>query len=388
MNIDKDGYKLSTTNDLLNFWERQLQKKFGSDFYIKPEGVIDNIAASAAFMEMFLQEQIAFLAKQFDPETAEGIYQDALYARVGLTRLDEEETAFVKKVKGVAGYSGTANTIFIRSTSSGYEFTNTSDYTIADDGSAALSFECVTVGPITVNAKETFTIVDSPAEIIELLEEDASDISIGRDRESDSDFRVRFHSFKNQSAKGTRNANIDNLLPYVDNKEFLKILDKRTDNTMEAGTLKIIAKHNTTDEIFAKAIFNTVVDGLDLLGDTTVIVKDSEGQEVPISWKNADEIAMDITGIIKIRDGYYANTVITNVKQSILDYIKERVYGLESVIYATEFIIPMLEVDGVEAVTGVQVKKTSESAFADSVSLTKEEVPAFAAERITLNTSD
>ena len=385
MKIDKEGYTLSSLDEIFKTYETNLQSKYGSDFYIKPEGVIDNIVNSSALMEMALQEQIAFLAKQFDPETAEDNWQDALYERVAVKRIAPSATVFTKKLKGPAGYSGSAQSITIRSTISNDEFVNTSDFLVEDDGTVDLEFECVVLGAVNVNSGETFTIVDAPNEITEISEEDATQIAIGRERESDSDFRVRFRNSKAQNAKATRNANIANLLQYVDNQAFLKIYDKKTDNTMDAGTLLIIAKHNTTDEIFAQAIFDTVVDGLDLLGDTSVLVKDSEGQDVTITWKNADEVSMDITGTLKIRDGYYPNTVMANVKQNILAYIEKRVYGLESIIYATEFIIPMLEVDGVEAVTGVQVKKTSESDFADSVSLSREEVPVFALERITLD---
>lgn len=385
MKIDKEGYTLSSLDEIFKTYETNLQSKYGSDFYIKPEGVIDNIVNSSALMEMALQEQIAFLAKQFDPETAEDNWQDALYERVAVKRIAPSATVFTKKLKGPAGYSGSAQSITIRSTISNDEFVNTSDFLVEDDGTVDLEFECVVLGAVNVNSGETFTIVDAPNEITEISEEDATQIAIGRERESDSDFRVRFRNSKAQNAKATRNANIANLLQHVDNQAFLKIYDKKTDNTMAAGTLLIIAKHNTTDEIFAQAIFDTVVDGLDLLGDTSVLVKDSEGQDVTITWKNADELSMDITGTLKIRDGYYPNTVMANVKQNILAYIEKRVYGLESIIYATEFIIPMLEVDGVEAVTGVQVKKTSESDFADSVSLSREEVPVFALERITLD---
>ena len=107
------------------------------------------------------------------------------------------------------------------------------------------------------------------------------------------------------------------------------------------------------------------------------MVKDRAGQDVTINWKNADEIQIDITGTIKVRDGYYPNTVIANAKQSILAYIEKRVFGLESIIYATEFIIPVLQTDGVEAVIGIQIKKHDDEEFTDSVSLSREEVPEF-----------
>ena len=385
MQIDEKGYILSSSEDIVKSIETELQKKFGSDYYIKPEGVMDNIACTVSSMVICLQDEIAKLAKEFDPETAENYWQDALYERIGIKRLEEEPTRFKKKIRGAAGYSGVAGSITLRSASSNDEFVNTSEYLIEDGGTVLVEFECIKFGVVNVSSDEIFTIVDAPNEVTDVLDEEASDIVIGRDAESDNDYRIRFRNSKSQNAKGTRKANIANLLPYVDDIAFLKIYDKNEDNTLPAGTLLIIAKHNTTDEIFAKAIFDTVVDGIDFAGDTTVVLKDTEGQDVPISWKNADEIPMDITGTIKIRSGYYPNTVMSNVKQGILEYIEKRVYGLESVIYATEFIVPMLETDGVEAVTSVEVKKTTDASYSDSVTLTREQVPVFALERITLN---
>ena len=385
MKIDESGYSLSTAGDILSAYEEQLQQKFGSDFYIKPEGVIDNIVNSSGVMEILLQNQIASLARQFDPESSQKSWQDALYERIGVSRLDEQATVFKKKILGTAGYAGAAGAVTIRSKSTNDEFVNTSDFTIEDDGTAEIEFECVVAGAVSVNASDSFVIVEGPNEVTGISSDDAAQIAIGRERESDSDFRLRFRNSKAQNARATRNANEANLLKYVDNIAFLKIIDKKTDNSFDAGTIKIIAKHNTTDENFAKAVFDSVADGIDLLGDTSVIVKDNSGQDVTINWKNADEINLDIKATVKVRNGYYPNTVFANVKQNILAYIEKRVFGLQSIVYATEFIIPVLEVDGVEAVVEILVKKSSDEEFSDNISLSREEVPAFASERIILN---
>lgn len=385
MQIDEKGLELSTLSDILDAYEIQLQSKYGADFYIKPEGIIDNIANSAGFMEMSLQEQIAFLTKQFDPETAENTWQDALYERINVYRLDARPTVFTKKILGEIDYSGEIGSITIRNNNTGDEFTNISEYTIDSTGSVKIDFQCVITGTINVSETDTFSIVQAPDEITGLAEDKPEQISIGRERETDNEYRIRFRNSKAMNAKATRNANEANLVKYVDNQAFLKIIDKKTDKSFEAGTLLIIAKHNTTDKIFAQAVFETVADGIDLLGDTQVIIKDSSNQDVIINFKNADEISMDITAVLKIKDGYYPNTVFSNVKQNILKYIEKRVFGLESIIYATEFIIPMLEVDGVDAVISVQIKKDSDSEFFDNINLKREEVPIFASERITIS---
>ena len=384
MIIDDKGVQLSTLSDILDAFELRLQSKYGADFYIKPEGYIDNIATSSGFMEMPLQDQIAFLAKQFDPETAEGVWQDKLYERINVYRLKATSTVFTKGVLGTAGYSGATGSITIRNESTGDEFINSNSYTIEDTGSANVDFKCVITGVISVNPADTFQIVEAPNEITGISVDNAINIATGRERETDDDFRIRFRTAKAINAKATRNANEANLSKYVDNIAFLRIIDKKTDNTYEAGTLKIIAKHNTTDQNFANAIFDTVADGIDLLGDNSAVVTDNAGQSLTINWQNATDIAIDIQGTITVRDGYYPNTVIANAKQNILKYIQERIFGLQSIIYATEFIIPIYQTEGVDAVIGVQIKKHSQSTFVDNITLELDEVPQFTLENINL----
>lgn len=385
MNIDEKGCMLDDISDILDAFELQLKSKYGADFYIKPEGIIDNIANTEGFMELSLQQQIAFLGKQFDPETAEGDWQDALYERIGVERLAAKPTTFVKQIIGTPGFAGEINSITIRAEGSKAEFVNTDTYIIDDEGNASLDFKSVEDDEISVSENESFQIVEAPDDVSGISETPLAQISIGRGLETDDEFRIRFRSSKALNAKATRNANEANLVKYVDNIAFLKLIDKKTDNTFEPGTLLVIAKHNTTDKNFANAVFESVADGIDLLGDTEIVVKDSSNQDVTINFKNADEINIDITADVKIRKGYYANTVFTKVKNSILSYIEKRIFGLESIIYGTEFIIPVLEVEGVEAVLSILVKKSDDENYSDSISLAKEEVPVFGADRIFLN---
>lgn len=384
MKIDGKGLELSDLNDILNAYELMLQSKYGSDFYIKPEGIIDNIVNSSGFMEMSLQDQIAFLGKQFDPETAEGVWQDKLYERINVYRFKARPTIFTKNIIGAAGFTGSAGSITIRSNTTQDEFTNKEAYTIGENGNSDINFECVVTGIVQVYKDDTFQIVEAPDQIIGIGISEATNIAIGQEREEDGDFRIRFRNSKAINAKATRNANEANLTKHIDNIAFLKLIDKKNDNTFAPGTLLIIAKHNTTDEIFADAIFNSVADGIDLLGDTNVIVKDKAGEDVKITFKKAEEPEIYIQATVKVREGYYHNTVLTNAKQNILKYIERRVFGLESIIYATEFIIPILETDGVEAVTEIKVKNGDSTEFTDSISLTREQAPNFSIDRISL----
>lgn len=386
MQIDENGISLSTLTDILSADEANLQNQYGADFYIKPEGVIDNIAASTGLIELDFQAQIAFLTKQFDPETAEGNWQDALYERIGINRLAPEPTTLDLQISGIVGFEGSVGDITVRSSLTQEEFTNTETYTLDGDGLATVKFACVVAGETNIINTDTFQIVTAPTEVTGIVDDSLANIDIGRNRETDAEFRQRFRTSKGLNAKSSANAIIANLTKYVDDVSFLEVLDRKNDITIAAGNVEIIAHHNTTDEIFAETIFNTIADGIDTLGNTTVNLTDSEGQAVTIKFYSADEIEIDIEATIKLKTGYFQTTVFDNIKTSIMNYIENvHIYGLKSTIYATELIIPMLQVEGVEAVTAVAIKRSTDVNYSQSVTMTKYELPVFSAERITLN---
>lgn len=385
MIVDNEGFVLDTLNDILDAYELQLQSKYGSDFHIKPEGVIDNIASSAGFMELSLQEQIAFLGKQLDPETAEGIYQDWIYERQSVYRLKPQYTLTELNIVGAKDLTIPAKSITIRDTVNNDEFVLLSEVTTDENGIIKADFECVLYGDIRIDENTKFVIVTAPDGIESITKPENAKTVIGRYAESNEEYRVRFRNSKSINAKATHNANISNLLKFVADSAYLKIIDKKSDLNMDAGTIRVIANHNTTDNIFAMAVFDTIAGGIETIGDTVVMVQDNNKEYQQIKFKNADKILINIQADIKIMYGKYSNTVINAVKKSIINYTKERIFGLASTIYATEFIIPALKTDGVEAFTNIKVKRSSDKDFFDSVQLEEYEVADFSIEGIILN---
>ena len=187
MQFDENGQKLDTLDEVLDSLESELQKKYSDSFYIKPEGVIDNIAVSQGYLDIKLQQQLAFLASQFDPESVEGIWQDALYERIGVTRLEAQKSTFVLKVQGAANLVCSAGSMTIRSQTDNNEFENISEFTTDSDGVALVDFQCVIDGAIEVKPTDEFLIVTAPDGITSVVQADDLQFSIGRERESDND---------------------------------------------------------------------------------------------------------------------------------------------------------------------------------------------------------
>lgn len=385
MLADENGLQTDTLNEILDACELYLQGKYGADFHIKSEGVIDNIFTSAGFLELSVQEQVAFLFKQLDPETAEGVYQDWIYERQGCYRIKPQKTKVELNVFGAADLTSEIGQITIRDTINNDEFVNIAQISTDKDGFVKADFECVLYGDVTIDDNAEFVIVSAPDGITQITKDENPNVVIGRFVEGNEEYRVRFRNSKSINAKATHNANIANLLKFVDNPSYLKIKDPKSDTSMEPGTIKVIANHNTTDSIFGSAVFDTIAGGIDTLGNTIVMVKDNSNQYLEVKFQKADKISINISADIKIMYGKYPVTVMKAVKKSILEYTEKRVFGLGSTIYATEFIIPALQVDGVEAFTNIKVKRQDSEEYLDSVSLEEFEVAEFSTEGIVLN---
>lgn len=385
MNIDSQGYTLDTLDDILSAFETFLRDKYGDDFYIQAKSVISNIFTTVAFQEMSLQEQIAFLIKQFDPEQAEDEFQDALYERLLVYRIKAEKTVVERTIVGAAGLSVAAGEVSFRNKATLDEFVNKDTVTIGEDGSVVADFECVLFGAIDLPENAEIEVLSMPIGVTGIETGEEPKIDMGRARETNEEYRVRFRKEKSRNAKATRNANYTNLGQYVDDMSYLNIVDKKTDNTMNAGEVKIIVNHNTTDTIFANAIFNTVADGIDTIGTTSAMVKDDANEDVEINWINASFTQIAIEGDLKVKSGFFYQSVANAVKSSILEYVQKRIYGLGQTVYANEFIIPAYEVEGVENLTNLQVGIYGSGSMSDSQTVIDTSLAMFNTDWITLN---
>lgn len=385
MKIDGKGYTLDTLDDILTAVETALRAKYGEEFYIKAEGVIDNLVTSMAFQLLSLEEQIAYLIKQFDPETAEDEFQDALYERLLVYRIKAEKTIVERTIVGTPGINVAAGEVTIRNKATMDEFINKNEVTIGADGKIVADFECVLFGPIDLPENADIEVVAIPLGVSDVITEENPKIDIGRNRETNEEYKVRFRKEKSRNARATRNANYSNLGHYVDDESYLNVIDKKTDNEMEPGTLKIVANHNTTNTTFANAIFETVADGIDTIGTTSVTVKDNAGQDVVINWINAGFVEVAISANVKPKPGIFFQTLVTNIKNAIIEYVQNRVYGLGQTVYANEFIIPIFGVEGVENATNIQVGIQGQAARVEELAIDSTKLAMFSEEWITIN---
>lgn len=377
--------EVDSEEEILGKYLESFRGKYGNDFLLKQDGVLEFLLKIAANHEKILQENIKYLAEQFDTTKTEGVWQDVIFSRLGLKRLEPKYTHFDLTISGAAGSFLAENSVVIRDKITGEEFYNEYNVTFLEDGESVVRFRAKNFGKITpssISGDENFSIVTAPNSVGEILSGSLANLVIGDEGESDEDFSARYKTSKGKNFSSTKDAVFSSLSNYVDTPEYLKILTKSEDITMDAGYVKIIAKPNVPDNIFAGAILDTIADGIGLVGDCEVVLKDDLGVDVLIKFSHAVAVEIGIKVEIFSAENEISDEKISEIKNKIFTTVTEKKYGLSSTIYATEIVEKILDdnlvnVDVFRVLDGVEVKK---------LELNTQEFPTFSLENIDVKT--
>lgn len=384
MEINSNGSSTNNFSQNLNENVEQMKTSLGSNFAIKAESVAANILTATSLMARDLEEQFAYLLKQFDPETAEEKFQDALYARLNLERIKYTPTTFKVTVSGVTGFSVGAEYFWLQDVSTNDLFFNSQEFVFDEDEQAEVVFEASRKGPVNVSKKTKFDILLEDENIFGIDFSTMREIQIGTYRESDSEFRKRFNAVMTSNKKSTRNAILANLSEKTGGRKFVSIYDCNSDSDIQEGCIQIIARPTVSDEEFGKLILDNVIAGINFLGNTTVDVPLSNGQTWEVKFQKATAVPVDLYIKTNLLQTYYENSIFHRVRNNILAYLETHVFGLKSPIWATEFIVPTLEVDGVSSVMEIQIKRHDDQTYTGSIFLARDEYPVFEYDNINL----
>ena len=136
--------------------------------------------------------------------------------------------------------------------------------------------------------------------------------------------------------------------------------------------VRIIAYPNTTDEIFAQAIFNSIACGTALSGDTEVTIYDGRKSPVTIKFQKAGEVGIKLKAVLKIKQEEDIESIKTKANAQITSYLAEHPMGLGETVYASQFIIPLMQTAGIEAV--LQIKIATNGDYAEYIEIGQEQI--------------
>lgn len=386
MIINKNGFVLSTLKEYLTTWQNKLREIFGNDFVIKKEGVVDNVATASSLSAMDIENQIAYLIKQMNPLTAEGEWQDKLYYLIGLVRNQATYTIVSRTCEGTPNTVIPAGSLMIENASTKDQFKNNDPINIEEDGKGLGSFTAEESGAIDLPEDATINIVTPLANLSGVYYEEGNVINIGKDYETDQEFRERWLLTSSTAGANTEDGLRKALLKLVNTKSDLKIFENRTNQTvdgLEPHTQRIVINSAYDDETIAQTIFDKLVDGnmASLQGSISITVSDSEGQTETIKFDRATVQDIYLKVRVSIRSGVSLATAQTNIKENIMKYISNHSFDMGSKIFANMFASSVYEVDGVTGISELKISGNG-SSWVDVIQLTETKVPNFDSTRI------
>ena len=386
MIINSTGITKSELTDYLGFWTTKLREVFGADFVIKKEGVVDNIATAGSLTCMALEDVMLYLAKQMNPYTAEGEFQDALYAIVGLERQYATFTVVTRTIEGQANQVCPVGSIRFKNAATDDIFELNTAVTLGADGKGVGSFTAIELGAIELDPAATLSIIDAPDGIVGVYYSVGNVTTVGDDYEDDSEFRLRWIQTNSVKSGNTEGNMRKVLLPLCDNNSAnIKIRQNRNTvvyDDLAKHTMNIVLKSAESNNTIAQTIFDNLVDGVGLDGNTTVTLQDEENNDVDIKFTKASAVPIYFNIEVVLLNGYTLSAVTSQIKKAIVDNFE---YGLEERIIANDFYQYINAIEGVDYVTTLEIKTGASGAtYGQTVVIDYDEYGVVSAENIAI----
>ena len=302
-----------------------------------------------------------YLAKNMNPYTAEGEWQDALYLLVGLTRRFASYTTITRTISGLENQVCEVGSIRFKNSATDDIFELNTEVTLDANGVGVGSFTAIELGAIELESTATLEIVDAP-EGGEAVYYSSGNITTGGDDfEDDSEFRLRWIATNSVKSSNTEGGMRKALLPLCDN-EPKNIIIRQNRNIevyedLDLHTMNIVLKTAESNETIAETILENLVDGLGLAGTTTVTLQDSENNDIDISFTKGEDLPIKFYIEIVLLDGATLAQVTKDIKNAIINHFD---YGLGERIIANDFYQYINAVDGVDYVTSLEIKAPGE----------------------------
>lgn len=371
MEISSKGVVPATIETYLKKWTSYLKGKYGNDFYIKKEGVIDNLATGSSAIALDFEAIILFLTKQLNPYTAEDEFQDKLYKLIGLEREQSTFTVVQRTVQGTPNTTATSGSILFKNKATEDQFKLIDDCQLDENGIGVGSFRAEEFGAIDLPNEAICEIITAPTNVNGVYYTTGNNIDIGKEYQADAEFREEWQAEQSMEKAKTEGGLKKALLPYA-NKKAQNIKIRMNRNTLKYDDVplhsaNIVINSPYDDETIAKVIFEKVLDGLGLVGNIHQVVADSEGEEEDIYFSRAEDVTVYYQVVVALDEDIY----ISQVSGSIQNAIKNN-----NLFYMGDSVVANKSIAFIDAVTGVNYVKsikvsTDKVTWADVIELSE-----------------
>lgn len=291
--LSATGFDRKTLAIIQGELEAAYKAIFGNDIDTSADSVFGQLIGIHAEREAEVWELLEAVYASMYPDTAEGVQLDNAAALVGVTRLPAEYSE-VTATLGTAGGSPVVVPAGKRAKvpATGAEFETTEEVTIPGGGTVNVLMRAVVTGPLSAPAG-TLTQITTPVSGWDTVT-NADDAILGRDQETDTEFRTRRAQVLVTSRGGTLEA-IKNRLLDVDDVTYVFGRENRTDTTDGNGlpphSYQFFLEGGTDQDIW-DALWAAKPAGIETHGDEAGTVTDSQGETHTLRFQRVTEINM------------------------------------------------------------------------------------------------
>ena len=311
------GFSVSETSDIRDEvaqdWVDAFKEQGRPDLNTDPETPQGQIIDSQTAAIHQKDVELAFLAQQFNPQTASGRWQDALAKIYFINRKPAINSTCVCTLTGINGTTVTAGAL-IRSSYDQTLWSLNKDTTIGADGTTTATFTCQSEGAIQAGAATLTQIVTTVPGWDAVT--NATVAEVGQLVESQAAFESRRYQSVALNGRSTTAA-VYARVAEVNNVIAAYVTDNKTNvnKTIDGYTLSphsiYVAVIGGDDDDIAEAIYNSVSAGCDYNGNTTVNVTDpNTGAVEAVTFMRPTQLPLYVKVTIQddgnLPDGYKA----------------------------------------------------------------------------------
>lgn len=386
--ITTTGFNAKTLSEIISETEASFKTAFGDAINLQetsPLGQIKGVLDERISLLWELSE--AIYNSQY-PNTAEGTSLDNIASINNITRLQATESQVTATITGTANAIVPANFIAYVNGNESSEFETLQEYTIGSGGTVDVEMYATTTGE-TVAYSGTLTEIQTPTSGIDSIT-NALDAELGRDVETDTDFKIRRLLLLQKSGTATIEGIRNSLISNVENVTNALVVENNTLSTdLDGRPAKSIEVYvlGGLDQDIADEIFNSKPAGIATYGTTSQTVIDSQSQSHTISFSRSTEVdiylIVNITKNTTASEGdIYPTDGDTQVETAILNYVNDLSIGDDVIV--NKLYTPINTVAGVigiEIFIGTSASPTTST----NIPINVFEISVFDSSRITIN---
>lgn len=367
MGLTDKGYVRLTYDDILNSKIQRAKELYGEDIDTSDQTALGKFIRLNAYDQAQLEETLEQVYFARFPNTASGQSLDRLLVYGGISRNPAKAAVYIVEVTGEAGYL--IETGFLVGTDTELMFATEQEYTIGDNGKAAIEVICSEIGSIgNVNPGAINRIINPDASI-----SDAKGVSClvyGADEESDADLRNRLKSAIAGAGSCNENAITASLLR-IPTVIFATTIANNTDEVDSDGRpphsfeCYVLGGDDYEDEI-ASTIFEKRPVGIQTVGDKSVTIRDISGNERVVKYTPAPNVNITVKVRIKTT-ATYPEDGGSKIYASVADYING--LGIGNSLVVSTLYGYIYRVAGVQEVLSLTVATDGQTFSADNVSV-------------------